>query len=220
MLKITQIRRAEALRYLGYGQSAPDEKISALIDECEKKLLSTAVPAYTYKVFPVERDGGICIGGVFLSGNSIVGHLDGCEKAALICATLSSSVDRLIRAEEVSDMTHAVIIDNLANAMIEQVCDAAEEEISEKTKLFMTWRFSAGYGDLPLDIQGDLLRALDADKRVGVCVTGGGLMSPIKTVTAIIGLSESPIDRKKQGCESCNMKNTCKFRERGERCAD
>lgn len=221
MLEIKQIRRAEALRYMGYGKASPDEKISCIIDDCEKKLLAAAKPVYTYKVFDIDRSNGISVGGVILSGKSIFEHLDGCVKAAIMCATLSSAADKLIRAAEVSDMTAAIVLDNLANAMIEQVCDEAEKEIAEKaTGYYMTWRFSAGYGDLPIEIQENLLRIIDAEKRVGVCASENSLMMPRKSVSAIIGLSDRPIERQKQGCQSCNMKGSCQFRERGERCGN
>ena len=86
------------------------------------------------------------------------------------------------------------------------------------TTLRPTWRFSPGYGDLPLETQGDFLRTVDAEKRLGVTLSPGGLCIPTKTVTAVIGLSDSPVSKGKRGCAICRMAKTCQFRKKGEHC--
>ncbi|MBR3258643.1 MAG: vitamin B12 dependent methionine synthase, partial [Eggerthellaceae bacterium] len=51
-----------------------------------------------------------------------------------------------------------------------------------------------GYGDLPLEVQPDLLGLLDASRRLGITLSDSLLMSPTKSVTAIVGLR--PAERK------------------------
>ena len=53
-----------------------------------------------------------------------------------------------------------------------------------------TWRFSPGYGDRPLSMQDDLLAAVEAGKRIGLATTQGHMLTPMKSVTAIIGLQD------------------------------
>lgn len=51
--------------------------------------------------------------------------------------------DKLIRINQVRDMTKSIIIDALASAAIEQICDLIQEEIKERfPALYQTWRFS------------------------------------------------------------------------------
>ena len=52
--EITRINRAEALRYMGYTKE-PDERISAVIDECERDLIKEARPQFVWRVFNILR---------------------------------------------------------------------------------------------------------------------------------------------------------------------
>lgn len=222
MINITSLNQNEALRYLGYNDSLPDSRIQNLINSCEKKLLETARPKYIYRLFDISRmNDGIHLEGctLVLSGNDISEHLIGCKKAVLMCATLSSDVDMLIRNAQINDMTEAVILDSLASVFIEQVCDEAEKEIYSKLPdSFFTWRYSAGYGDFPIDIQSEFVEVLDAPKRIGLCVTDTDMLTPKKSVTAVIGVSEKPPAPRRKGCAVCSMREKCQFRKKGEHC--
>ena len=44
------------------------------------------------------------------------------------------------------------------------------------------------------------------------------MMTPTKSVTAVIGLTTGEVSSKKKGCMSCNLKGTCRFREAGGHC--
>ena len=109
--------------------------------------------------------------------------------------------DKVISEHQINDMTSALILDSMASTAIEQVCDAAEKEIKEKINKdnFMTWRFSPGYGDLPITLQREFVRVTDAEKRIGLTVNEGGILLPRKSVTAIIGLSKEPIPKQRRG---------------------
>ncbi len=222
MITITSVNRQEVLRYLRYGNNSPDENISAIMDNCEKKLLSVIKPKYTYKIFDISfSETGVCINGsnLILKGNDIKNHLENCSKAVLMCVTLSSDTDKLIRNSQISNMTEAIILDSMSSVCTEQLCDEVEKEIHQKfPQYFHTWRYSAGYGDFPIDIQSDFLDVLDAQKRIGLCVTSSNILTPKKSVTAVIGLSETPVNYKKRGCITCNMNKTCQYRKNGEHC--
>lgn len=222
MRKIESLDKKEALRYLGYGNNEPNEQVKQMLDECEKQITDTAKPAFVYKVFDIEwKDDGIYIPGTTLvfTGKSIREHLEGCEKVILMCATSGQEVDRLIRTTQIRGMAKAVIMDALASVSVEYVCNEAERLIKDNVKdYYFTWRFSPGYGDLPIEIQANFLNVLDAPKTVGVSVTAGDMLTPTKSVTAIIGLSKEPLKAKTRGCISCNMNKRCKFRAGGTHC--
>jgi hypothetical protein len=207
---------------MGYRSENIDPVISKIADKCEAALLQNIKPKYVYKLFDITpTENGVSINGtaVTLTGNNIKAHLDDCDSMVLLAATLSAEADRVIRRFEITDMTHALTADALASAAIEQVCNIAEEEIKAKTEgKYMTWRFSPGYGDLPISLQSELLTLVDAGRKIGLTVTENDIMIPRKSVTAIIGLSDNPIPPKRRGCAICNMNKTCLFRKRGEHC--
>lgn len=219
---INYIDRLELLRYLGYGKNLADEKTSLLIDECEKQIIKVIEPRFTYKSFKIaDIDSNIHLENtnLVLNGNDIKNHLEGCTNCILMCATISSKVDALIRTSQLTDMTKALIFDTMGSVAIEQVCNKAEEIIkNEFADFYMTWRFSPGYGDFPIEIQNDFLNLLSAQKKIGLTATQNSILVPRKSVTAVIGLSKNPITKKKRGCASCNLRETCEYRKRGERC--
>ncbi|MGN0614595.1 MAG: vitamin B12 dependent-methionine synthase activation domain-containing protein [Porcipelethomonas sp.] len=221
-MTLDSIDRQQALRYSGFkGKNVP-EKLLTLVEECEKELLSAINPDYIFRCFDIRTESsGIVIEGstLTLMGKDIKRHLEGCEKAVLMCATLGIGADRLIKQLSVSDMSRSFMTDALASAAIEQVCDEAEKVIKEKfPDMYMTWRYSPGYGDFPIEQQTDFLAVTNASKRIGLNLTEGGMLMPSKSVTAVIGLSGNPVNQKKRGCACCNMAKTCSYRRRGEHC--
>ena len=136
-----------------------------------------------------------------------------------MCATLGPGMDRLIRVSQITDMSEAVVIDSLASVAIEQVCNQVDMIVSSLYPgEYLTFRFSCGYGDYPIDLQGEFLRILDAPRKIGLCTNKSSLLTPTKSVTAVMGISKNPIEKRKRGCAVCNMRENCKFRKAGLRC--
>lgn len=221
-MKLTDINRAEAFRYMGLRGEIP-ENIVTLADECESRLIAAATPKFYWIYADIAdiSEETVTLAGhkLVLRGRDISEHLSGCFGTALLCATLGDGVDKLLRTVQMEDMAKALTADALASAAVEQVCDIAENEIGERfADKFTTWRFSPGYGDFPLECQGDFLTAVNAMRTVGVCVTDGGLLTPTKSVTAAIGISEEPIPKKRRGCGACTIREKCNFRKNGGHC--
>jgi hypothetical protein len=212
MIELEKLNRNEAVRYLGGVGIRLNYRMDVLMDECEKAVLEKASPKYLYveKNLPCPQ---------IMGGKDIESHLNGCEKAIVMCATVGSEVDKLIRISQISDMARAVVMDSLASVAVEQVCNAFDKIIAEKYSDYnMTFRFSPGYGDYPIELQKIILQMLDAPKKIGLCTNDNFLLTPTKSVTAVLGLSKNPIERKKRGCAICNMRETCKFRRKGLHC--
>lgn len=212
MIELEKLNRNEAVRYLGGAGIRLNYRMDVLMDECEKAVLEKASPKYLY----VEMDLPCP---QIMGGKDIESHLNGCEKAIVMCATVGSEVDKLIRISQISDMARAVVMDSLASVAVEQVCNAFDKIIAEKYSDYnMTFRFSPGYGDYPIELQKIILQMLDAPKKIGLCTNDNFLLTPTKSVTAVLGLSKNSIERKKRGCAICNMRDTCKFRRKGLHC--
>jgi hypothetical protein len=174
----TELRK-EALCFLGSRHGTADENVLQLL-ECYEKLVEEFTPKYVYKMYNVSHE--------LLIGNDIHGHLKNCNNVIFLAATLGSEADRAIRRLEVTKLSAALVLDAVANAAIEQVLDQAEIEIKQKLKSRLTTRFSPGYGDFPLDIQEKFLDALDARRKIGLTVNSNLLLTPCKSVTAVIGI--------------------------------
>lgn len=189
-----------------------NDQMEVLMDECEKMVLEKAAPKFLYIELDLPCDA-------IMGGRDIANHLDGCEKAILMCATLGTEIDKLIRINQISDMAKAVVLDSFSSVAVEQVCNKVDEIIAEKYAGYnMTFRFSPGYGDYPISLQQDFLRMLDAPRKIGLTTNDNYLLMPTKSVTAVLGLSKNPIERKKRGCAICNMRGKCRFRKNGEHC--
>lgn len=219
---ITNIDRAEAFRYVGI-KGTPDSLTVQLADECEKMLLAEIAPKFcwTYAEISEHTKSKVKLSGhsILLTGNDIAEHLEGCHGVVLMCATIGSNVDRLLRQVQMQDMAKAVILDAMASAAIEQVCDEAEKEISARLEnKHFTWRFSPGYGDFPIEVQKNFLSELNAQKVIGICTNSSGMLTPTKSVTAVMGVHEHTIINKKRSCQSCNMRDRCNYRKTGGTC--
>lgn len=217
-----QLDRHEALRYLGYGQVEADARMQQLLAQCEQKVLQTARPRYVYRVFDITAaPEGIRVEGtsLCLTGKSIAVHLAGCSRAVLMAVTISDGIDRLLRIAQLEDMAEALVLDSLAGVAVEQVCDQVEQLLKQKfPDWFQTFRFGLGYGDLPVTLQSDFLKVLDAPKQIGLHVSPSSMLVPTKSVTAVIGLSGTEIKGGARGCQTCSLRSVCKFREKGGHC--
>ena len=212
----------EALRYLGVPAPAP----VALREQAERvsrRLCAALRPRWVWRVFPLERtEAGFALPGtgVALAGHTAEKMLAECHSAALLACTLGSEFDALLRAEQVRDMSDAAVLDALGSAYVEAGCNEAEQEIAARLpNRFLTDRFSPGYGDLPLSLQPAICTALDTPRRLGLHVTGSLLLNPVKSVTAVIGLSGQPQKARVRGCAYCRMRDTCALRKGGKSCA-
>ena len=212
---------AEALRYLGVREDPAGELGRKMADAADK-LTRSVRPRYVYRVFPLSHtpEGAVLEGsGVTLTGKTAGQMLEQCGHAALLLCTLGAGFETLLRAEQARDMARAVMLDACGSAWVEAGCDEAEQDIAARFPgLYLTDRFSPGYGDLPLALQPAVCAALDGWRRLGVQVTESLLMNPAKSVTAVIGLSDRPQPARIRGCGYCNLQETCQFRKEGMTC--
>ncbi len=216
--RLTGIDRGQVLRYLGC-RGAHDDALESALHRWADALKAGAEPRAVWKLFPLLPDltlAGTCFQP---EGEAVRGLLRDCDSVILMAATLGSSVERLIRRAEVSDMAGALILDACASAAIENVCDNLCADLAaEFAPRYLTDRFSPGYGDMPLKQQRELFSALDVTRRIGVTLTDSGLMLPQKSVTALIGISDRPQTMRPRGCAACSLHDSCAYRKDGKRC--
>lgn len=149
-----------------------------------------------------------------IRSTSLSRNLKGCTKVLLFGATLGAGVDRLIMRASVTDMAKAVALQACAAALLEEYCDEEQLRLGRELEadgLYLRPRFSPGYGDFDICYQEPLMRMLDCAKSIGLTMTDSFMMTPTKSVTALIGASPVKERCPIAGCEACR-KTDCEYR--------
>ncbi len=182
-----RIDRKEALRYLGFYGVKDVGDIQPLLDECEKILLPELSPKAVYGIYGITRGETLGLGFAQTNSRALEKNLQGCNKIALFAATVGVGVDRLIAKYERISPARAAILQAMGSAAIECWCDDVNLKITQKFGSTAP-RFSCGYGDLPIEMQREIFSALSVTKRIGVTLSDNFFMTPVKSVTAIVGI--------------------------------
>ena len=183
----------EILRYLGYGQNEPENRMVELIKECYEELAKVAEPKYVAKRVDVSvlEDGTIHLGDVSIRSKDLAKNLEGCHEAVVFATTLGIGTDMLMNRFVKLDIVKASILQACGAAMIEDYIDEYQKGLSDELSeagFSHRPRFSPGFGDFYLEYQKEIFQILNPEKNIGVHLTEGGVMVPEKSVTAIIGI--------------------------------
>ena len=210
-----EVSRKTIAKYLGYRGQALDRPTDELVTQALAEL-EIITPRHVLARFPLAIDGDVAqVGDMPFKSKSLAGHLAGCREAVLLAATLGVQADQMIRKASISHMSRAVVLQACAAAKLEGylnlTCAALGQEL-KKEGLYLTPRFSPGYGDLSLVCQQELLDVLEAGKRIGLSLTAGKMLAPTKSVTAVIGISPERQSACIQTCARC-PNTACPFRE-------
>lgn len=218
--RLTELNENEILKYLNYRGQEYGTDVRAQISRCIGEVMNASAPRLVWKRL-VVRDGK-CDSRA-LQGNTMKKILEASEEIVLMGVTLGAAVERLLMRQEVVNMADAVIMDSCASTAVENVCNNFEADLRqavEKEGLFLSDRFSPGYGDFPLDAQRDLCAELDTARRIGVSLSPSLMLVPRKSVTAVLGISKNPFQLRGKGCEVCSMFCTCSYRKSGTLCRE
>ena len=115
-------------------------------------------------------------------------NLAGCSSGLVFAATVGLGIDRLIARYARISPTKALLFQAIGAERIESLCEVFCRELSEDQGEYLLHpRFSPGYGDLPLAFQKDIFARLDCPKNIGLHLNQSLLLSPTKSVTALVG---------------------------------
>ncbi len=182
---VGSFNKKEILRYAMCNGS--DENTDKLLDECIKECEDVFTYNVCYTQLPVTFEAdAVDLTFTKTTSTSLKTNLNGCDKIILFAATVGIKIDRLILKYSRMSPAKAVLFQAIGAERIEALCDAFEKEI--KKDLFFKPRFSPGYGDFSIEIQKDIFRFLDCSRKIGLTLNDSFLMSPSKSVTAIIGV--------------------------------
>jgi hypothetical protein len=174
------------------GCRGSGEEFYALIDEGLALSLAAARYEVCFAHFPITvKDGEVDLGFACVGSRDLAKNLDGCESAVIFAATVGLEFDRLIAKYGRTSPSLALCIQAIGAERIEALCDVFCDELADtvaREGKKLRPRFSAGYGDLPLELQKDIFRTLSCQSKIGLTLNDALLMSPSKSVTAIVGI--------------------------------
>lgn len=204
------ICQKEILRYAGC--KAVDCETQKLLENC----LNEAKDKFVYKVcycnLPVNVNTDICdFGAIKVRSAKLAKNLEGCESVIILGATVGVEIDRLIAKYSRISPAKALMFQAIGTERIESLCDTFCEDIKNSLNTNLKPRFSAGYGDLPLDTQKEIFSVLNCSKHIGLTLNDSLIMSPSKSVTAFAGITDKKENRTVNKCALCDYKN-CTFR--------
>lgn len=206
--------RQETLRYLGAGGTV-DPALQALLDWAEQELLQQSVIRVAARQLPLNQLEPL------LQGQDIKVHLKGCTRGLLLAVTLGAGLDAALRRALAVEPVYGVVLDAAASAYVEQAAQEWEQELRSQVAgqgLYMTGRFSPGYGDWPLTVQPSFLQWMDASRQAGLSTSESCMLVPGKSVTALCGIADHPVQGQLAGCAHCALSETCTKRKEGNPC--
>lgn len=180
------VDKREVLRYMGANGNC--DELMDLVDECIAETESVIGAKLCFDEYEVSVGGSsVDLGFCKVESKDLAKNLNGCEKAVVFAATVGIGLDRLIAKYSRLSPAKALCIGAIGNERVEALCELFCDEIKEIYKKTHP-RYSAGYGDLDLSTQRDLFKALDCTKNIGISLSDSLLMTPTKSVTAIVGI--------------------------------
>lgn len=203
----------EIMRYAGCGGTAAADL--PLLEECLAELEGKLNYQVCWRQFPVRPlEAGLDLSFAKTDSAGLKRNLAGCKEYVLFAATIGLGIDRLIAKYGKVSPAKSFLFQAIGTERIESLCDRfcrdMQAQAAEQGR-FTKPRFSPGYGDLPLRLQEDIFRVLDCPRKIGLTLNKSLLMSPSKSVTAIIGITEENTRHGSGKCGGCANEG-CAFR--------
>ena len=194
-----QFNKKEALRY--FRAQSDDKSAETLVDSAYQKLKNELQPRYTVKRFGccAEEASVLLDNGTVFHSKALARYVGEATELFLFGATLGSRVDSALRRMALTSVAEAGAGQAVAAALIETYCEDCcaelKKQLPEGKKL--KWRFSPGYGDWALEEQKILFPVLDCAHTIGLTLTESCMMAPVKSVTAVMAITEDDVKENK-----------------------
>ncbi len=164
-----------------------------------------------FKTENVNRKGGLILfsDGIIHCGMKIAGQMKGVEYLAFLLVTAGHNFESWIKNKKSEgDIMAEFLCSSIGSVIADKAADVIESEIKKEAEgsgMGITNRYSPGYCDWSVKEQEIIFRLLPAGT-TGVSLTNSFLMSPVKSVSGIIGLGHG-IKHRPYACEVCNIED-------------
>lgn len=180
--------RREIMRYLRTGSA--DETLERELTAAVEEALPTLAYRLCYAEFALGMgQGEIDLGFARVASRDLAKNLAGCTHVVVFAATVGLGLDRLIARYSTRSPIRALCLQAIGAERIEALCDCFVTDLRyASVGGRVHTRYSPGYGDLPLEFQRQIFRALDPPRWIGLTLNESLLMSPTKSVSALVGI--------------------------------
>lgn len=203
------------LRDIGYNDSLPDRYISDTIEHLLNVISRKVRPCCSYKIYNGEvYNSQVSIQNTTLdTGATITYLLKNSTSFAVFAATAGKEFDEIIREyNKTNDILCNYILDIIGTNIVEKAGDYLEMQLEKEIAgLLHTNRFSPGYCSWHLTEQKKIFSLLD-NEPCGITLSDVCLMTPIKSISGIIGIGEN-VNQKEYACKYCELE-TCYKRKK------
>ncbi|MCR5607959.1 MAG: Vitamin B12 dependent methionine synthase activation subunit [Lachnospiraceae bacterium] len=209
------LNRKEVLRYAGYlgALDKADDNLNDIVDEVINECKKTLTYKVCYRRMEYDLASADKETEFLYKSKDLDRCLNGSKEVIIFAATIGIGIDRLIAKYQRLSPVKALFMQAYGAERVEKLCDVFCKEIKEKVAgegLYVTPRFSPGYGDMLLEAQKDVFRLLDCSRQIGVSLNQSLLMTPSKSVTAIFGLRDYECMDIGHKCSKCR-KTDCLY---------
>jgi hypothetical protein len=209
---LREIRRYAGIRSRTSDPSAvteDDSELERILRECMTEIEDQLVYKVCYQEFPIHlTDTGVDLGFMTTESKDLRRNLRTCDRIVLFAATVGIELDRRIARYSRLSPVKAVLLQAIGAERIESLCDTFNREVTEAVQREggrTRPRYSPGYGDLPLTMQKTIFTVLDCPRKIGLSLNESLLMSPSKSVTAILGIDGAGIGEAEPGDERSSL---------------
>ena len=179
-----EINQNELAQRLGTARGYNDD----LIESCKKRLMEIIdyKCAYIRIRLDVPRENVCAFDFMTVESRQLYNNLKGCKEVFAMALTAGINVDRELAKLRIVSQAEYFVTDALASAAVDSFADYASAKMRGVLKTAP--RFSPGYGDFSLSFQKPFLERLDAHGLLGITLDNAYLMTPMKSITAIMGI--------------------------------
>jgi len=183
-----KVNKKELLRYAG---GSKNDVTLTLMERVIEEYSSVFCYRVAYTVLDIKTADSITDFGLFtVRSKSLATALSGCGSAYLLAATVGGALDRAVRSLSITSPAASHMLDSFGSERVESLLDCFTEALESETGEPLTPRVSAGYGDIPLSAQGYFFKLLSPEGKIGLYLNDSLLMTPMKSVTAFIGIKK------------------------------
>ena len=183
--------KAEILRYMRAPSGDPAG--CHLPGECLPQAMAALDCRVCGKELALTVDElGVTLDGIEVKSRSLANYFRDCSRVFAFAATVGIHLDRLILRHSSTSPATALCYHAIGTERIEALADYFCENLAKRYEKSGTLkpRFSPGYGDAPLSLQRQLFALLDCTRHIGITLTDTGLITPTKSITALVGIKE------------------------------
>jgi hypothetical protein len=206
------IDRTIVERGLGYRKGPAPEIVRQLIDEILPEIPNRLAIQCGFRILPTDdisitKKGVLCGDTRLSTGPVIAKQLRKSKTTALFVSTAGPHLEQWshqLMAE--GDMMKGYLVDTVGSEVADRASEWLEKQIEERVAPFgwkMTNRYSPGYCDWPVSDQQNLFSFLPP-RFCGISLSASSLMSPIKSLSGIIGLGPE-VHRGAYQCSICDL---------------